>query len=169
MLLPDGELIWPEPILVGRDEAKLIRIAKEAGLDRYTTNLDEVLASPDTDIYFDATATSARPAGVQAAIAAGKAVYCEKPLATTAAQAIRLAEQATAAGVKNGIVTDKLYLPGLRKLSRALRSGFFGRLLSIRCDFGYWVFEGHLEPAQRPSWSYRAEAWCSTCSRTGST
>jgi predicted dehydrogenase len=157
ILLPDGELIWPEPILVGRDEAKLIRIAKEFRLDRYTANLDEVLASSETDVYFDATATSARPAGVQAAIAAGKAVYCEKPLATTAAQAIRLAEQATAAGVKNGIVTDKLYLPGLRKLSRALRSGFFGRLLSIRCDFGYWVFEGHLEPAQRPSWNYRTE------------
>jgi predicted dehydrogenase len=155
--LPDGDLIWPEPVLVGRDEAKLARIAKESGLDQYTTNLNELLASPEVDIYFDATATSARPLGVRAAIAAGKAVYCEKPLATTAAEAAELAELASTAGVKNGIVTDKLYLPGLRKLARALRSGFFGRLLSIRCDFGYWVFEGHIEAGQRPSWNYCAE------------
>jgi predicted dehydrogenase len=155
--LPDGRLIWPEPVLIGRDEARLAAVAKDAGLDRYSTDLDAVLADPDVDVYFDATATAARPAGVRAAIAAGKAIYCEKPLATSLATAAELAELAGLAGVKNGIVADKLYLPGLRKLDRALRSGFFGRLLSVRCDFGYWVFEGHVEPGQRPSWNYRTE------------
>ena len=155
--LPDGAIIWPEPVLVGRDEARLAALAKEAGLDRYSTDLDAVLADPGVDVYFDATATSARPTGVGAAINAGKAVYCEKPLATFSAAAAELAKLADAAGVKNGMVTDKLYLPGLRKLDRAVRSGFFGRLLSVRCDFGYWVFEGHVEPGQRPSWNYRAE------------
>lgn len=155
--LPNGTIIWPEPVLVGRDESRLAAMAKDAGLDHYSTDLAAVLADPGVDVYFDATATSARPAGVRAAIAAGKAVYCEKPLATSATDATELAELAEAAGVKNGIVTDKLYLPGLRKLARALHSGFFGRLLSVRCDFGYWVFEGQVEPGQRPSWNYRAE------------
>jgi predicted dehydrogenase len=154
--LPTGELIWPEPILVGRNADKVAALTKDAGLDRYSTDMDAVLADPEVDVYFDATATAARPAAVRKAIHAGKAVYCEKPLSTAAAESADLAALAQAAGVKNGIVTDKLYLPGLRKLSRALRSGFFGRLLSVRCDFGYWVFEGHAEPGQRPSWNYRA-------------
>jgi len=155
--LANGDVIWPEPILVGRDAARLAAAAKESGLDRYSTDLTAVLGDPDVDIYFDATATASRPVGLRAAIEAGKAVYCEKPLSTSAAEAAELAALARAAGVKNGIVADKLYLPGLRKLDRALRSGFFGRLLSVRCDFGYWVFEGHLEPSQRPSWNYRAD------------
>lgn len=155
--LPDGRLIWPEPVLIGRDESRLAAVAKDMGLDRYSTDLGAVLTDPDVDVYFDATATAVRPVGVRTAISAGKAVYCEKPLATSVAASTELAELATAAGVKNGIVTDKLYLPGLRKLARALDSGFFGRLLSVRCDFGYWVFEGHIEPGQRPSWNYRAE------------
>ena len=155
--LAGGDRIWPEPVLVGRSEERLAAIAKDTGLDRFTTDLPSVLADPDVDIYFDATATTFRPAGVRAAIEAGKAVYCEKPLATTAAEAAELATLAAQAGVKNGIVTDKLFLPGLLKLARALKSGFFGRLLSVRCDFGYWVFEGHIEPGQRPSWNYRTE------------
>ena len=155
--LANGDVIWPEPILVGRDAARLAAAAKESSLDRYSTDLTAVLGDPDVDIYFDATATASRPVGLRAAIEAGKAVYCEKPLSTSAAEAAELAALARAAGVKNGIVADKLYLPGLRKLDRALRSGFFGRLLSVRCDFGYWVFEGHLEPSQRPSWNYRAD------------
>lgn len=155
--LANGDVIWPEPILVGRDAARLAAAAKESSLDRYSTDLTAVLGDPDVDIYFDATATASRPVGLRAAIEAGKAVYCEKPLSTSAAEAAELAALARAAGVKNGIVADKLYLPGLRKLDRALRSGFFGRLLSVRCEFGYWVFEGHLEPSQRPSWNYRAD------------
>jgi predicted dehydrogenase len=133
-------------------------VAKESGVDAYTTDLAAVLSDPGVAIYFDATATAVRPRGVRAALEAGKAVYCEKPLSTSAEEAAALAALARSAGVKNGIVTDKLYLPGLRKLARAVRSGFFGRLLSVRCDFGYWVFEGDVEPAQRPSWNYRREA-----------
>jgi predicted dehydrogenase len=155
--LGDGDAIWPEPILVGRDASRLAAVAKESGLDRYSTDLPAVLADPDVDVYFDATATAARPRGVRAAIEAGKAVYCEKPLSGSAAEAAELAALARSSGVKNGIVTDKLFLPGILKLGRAVRSGFFGRLLSVRCDFGYWVFEGQLEPSQRPSWNYRRE------------
>jgi predicted dehydrogenase len=155
--LPGGDVVWPEPILVGRDESRLAALAKEAGLDTYTTDLAAVLDDPSLDIYFDTTATAQRSAGVRAALDAGKAVYCEKPLAATAAEADELARLAEVAGVKNGIVTDKLFLPGIRRLDRALRSGFFGRVLSVRFDFGYWVFEGDVEPAQRPSWNYRRE------------
>jgi len=155
--LPGGDRLWPEPVLVGRNGDRLAAVAKESGIDRCSTDLQAVLADPDVDIYFDATATSFRAASVRAAIAAGKAVYCEKPLASSAAEAAELASLAEQAGVKNGIVTDKLFLPGLRKLARALESGFFGRLVSVRCDFGYWVFEGTIEPGQRPSWNYRSE------------
>jgi predicted dehydrogenase len=156
--LGGGDAIWPEPILVGRDASRLAAVAKESGLDRYSTDLPAVLADPAVDVYFDATATAVRPRGVRAAIEAGKAVYCEKPLSASAAEASELAALARSSGVKNGIVTDKLFLPGILKLGRAVRSGFFGRLLSVRCDFGYWVFEGQLEPSQRPSWNYRREA-----------
>jgi predicted dehydrogenase len=155
--LADGDVVWPEPILVGRDAARLEALAKESGIDAYSTDLPAVLDDPAVDVYFDTTATVSRSIGVRAAIDAGKAIYCEKPLAPTASEAADLADRAERAGVKNGIVTDKLFLPGIRKLDRALRSGFFGRLLSVRFDFGYWVFEGEIEEPQRPSWNYRRE------------
>jgi predicted dehydrogenase len=155
--LAGGDVVWPEPVLVGRDASRLAALAEEAGVDHHTTDLAAVLDDPSVDVYFDTTATAARAVGVRAAIEAGKAVYCEKPLAPTAGEAAELAALAEAAGVKNGIVTDKLFLPGIRKLDRALRSGFLGRLLSVRFDFGYWVFEGDVEEPQRPSWNYRRE------------
>ncbi len=155
--LPDGGVIVPEPVLVGRNEEKLRRLAEQHGLKRWSTSLDEVLADPGVDVYFDAQRTAQRAEAVQRGIAAGKAVYCEKPLAGDVETATALARAARAAGVKHGIVADKLFLPGLRKLKRLLDSGFFGEVLSVRGDFGYWVFEGHVEAPQRPSWNYRGE------------
>lgn len=155
--LPGGDRIVPEPVLVGRSDDKLRDLAEAYGVKRWTTDLDEVLADPEVDVYFDAQLTNLRAEAVRRAIDAGKAVYCEKPLAEDGATALDLARRAAAAGIKHGIVQDKLFLPGLRKLARLLDSGFFGRVLSVRGDFGYWVFEGHLEPSQRPSWNYRAE------------
>ena len=154
---PDGRPIWPEPLLVGRSEAKLRALAEEHGLERFTTSVDEALADRSCEIYFDAAATAARAAGMERAIRAGKHVYCEKPSADSLDTALRLARLARDAGVKHGVVQDKLFLPGLRKLRTLIDSGFFGRILSVRGEFGYWVFEGPEPPAQRPSWNYRAE------------
>lgn len=153
----DGTRLMPEPILVGRDEGKLAAIARRHGLDRWTTNLDEALADDSAPIYFDAQATQVREKSIKAAIEAGKHVYTEKPLAATHDAAVELARLATQAGVHNGVVHDKLFLPGLLKLRRLLAGGFFGRVLSVRGEFGYWVFEGDWQPSQRPSWNYRAE------------
>src|SRR5579875_76944 len=155
--LPDGRVIWPDPILVGRDAAKLRRIAGRHGLERWTTDLSQALSDPGAPVYFDAQATTVRAAAVRAAIAAGKHVYAEKPLAGTLQEALGLVRAAAGAGVKTGVVQDKLFLPGLRKLGRLINGGFFGRLLSVRGEFGYWVFEGGWQDAQRPSWNYRAE------------
>ena len=155
--LADGSMLKPDPILVGRNAARLEAIASEHGVARWTTDLDSALANPDDSIYFDAQLTALRACGVEAAIAAGKHVYCEKPLATDSQLALRLAAQARAAGVKHGVVQDKLFLPGMRKLKRLVDSGFFGRILSVRGEFGYWVFEGDWQPAQRPSWNYRKQ------------
>ena len=155
--LGDGEVIWPEPILVGRNEQKVRALAEAHGLDRWTTNLDEALADPDASIYFDAQLTAERAEGIRAAIAAGKHVYCEKPLANDLDTALELARDARAAGVKNGIVQDKLFLPGLAKLQELVRSGALGRVLSVRGEFGYWVSDGEHIPSQRPSWNYRQE------------
>ncbi|HLV13093.1 MAG TPA: Gfo/Idh/MocA family oxidoreductase [Trueperaceae bacterium] len=152
---PRGTIV-PEPVLVGRDADKLARLAKAHDLTRYTTDLDEALAEPDVSVYFDALATSLRAPAVKRAVAAGKHVYCEKPIAADLDTALDLARAAEAAGVKNGVVQDKLFLPGLLKLKRLLDSGFFGQVLSVRGEFGYWVFEGDWQPAQRPSWNYRA-------------
>ena len=155
--LADGRVIWPDPILVGRNEAKVRRLAEEHGVERWSTDLDRCLADPDDSVYFDALTTQLRPVTVLAAIAAGKHVYCEKPVASDLATALDLARAARQAGIRNGVVQDKLWLPGLRKLRRLLESGFFGRLLSVRMEFGYWVFPGFDEPSQRPSWNYRHE------------
>ncbi len=155
--LKDGTRIMPDPILVGRRLDALQSLAKAHGIERVTTDLDQALASKADTVFFDAASTQARPTLVKRAIAAGKHVYCEKPTATNLAEALDLSRAAKAAGVKQGVVQDKLWLPGLAKLKMLIDSGFFGRLLSVRGEFGYWVFEGDWQPAQRPSWNYRKE------------
>ncbi len=155
--LADGSLLVPEPVLVGRNEKKLSRLAAENGVSDYSTDLDAVLSDPAVEIYFDSQQTQLRVDSVIRAIDAGKAVYCEKPTATQTSEALRLAEHAENAGVKNGVVQDKLWLPGLMKLKYLMDTGFFGRILSVRGEFGYWVFDGFHQPVQRPSWNYREE------------
>src|SRR3954447_3999594 len=157
VLLSDGQRIQVEPVLVGRREHALRELAERHGVEHWTTDLDDALADPDATVYFDAQVTSARESAIAAAIAAGKHIYTEKPIAESLDGALELARLAADAGVKNGVVHDKLYLPGLLKLRRLVDSGFFGRILSVRGEFGYWVFEGDWQPAQRPSWNYRAE------------
>ena len=155
--LANGQLLMPEPVLVGRNESKLARLAAAYGVERYTTNLDEALSDAHNEIYFDSTLTQLRADGVKKAIAAGKAIYCEKPTATTTVQALELFTLARKAGIKHGVVQDKLWLPGMLKLRYLRDSGFFGRIISARMEFGYWVFDGFHQPANRPSWNYRKE------------
>ena len=155
--LKNGDRVMPDPVLVGRDRAKLDALAKAHGIERVSTDLDACLADRNDTIFFDAATTQMRPTLLAKAIAAGKHIYCEKPIATNLEEAMAIARKAKAAGIKHGVVQDKLFLPGLRKLKMLIDSGFFGRLLAVRGEFGYWVFEGDLQPAQRPSWNYRAE------------
>ncbi len=155
--LDDGEALMPDPVLVGRDEKKLRALAEEHGIERWTTDLEACLADPYSEVYFDSQTTTRRAEGVRAAIRAGKHIYCEKPIATSLDDAVELVRLTGQAGVKNGVVQDKLFLPGLLKLKRLVDSGFFGRILSVRGEFGYWVFEGDWQPGQRPSWNYRKE------------
>ena len=151
----EGEVIMPDPVLVGRNAAKLEKLAQRAGVTKWTTDVTEALADPNNVIYFDSQTTGRRPAAVKAAIEAGKHIYVEKPTALTTAEAYELYGLAKKAGLKNGVVQDKLWLPGLLKLKQLKDQGFFGRILSVRGEFGYWVFEGDTVPAQRPSWNYR--------------
>jgi predicted dehydrogenase len=153
-----GRVIWPEPLLVGRSDRKLRALAEAHGLDRWTTDLDAALADPAYEVYFDAQLTGVRGPAVKAAIAAGKHVYSEKPISGDVDAAMELARLAADKGVKNGVVQDKLFLPGLMKLKRLVDAGFFGRILSVRGEFGYWVYPGPDPAPQRPSWNYRAEA-----------
>jgi predicted dehydrogenase len=155
--LSDGSRVKLRPVLVGRNADKLAGLAARHGIADHTTDLDAALADDDNLIYFDAQVTSARVKAVLKAIEAGKHIYAEKPTAESVREAVALSEAATAKGVKNGVVQDKLFLPGLLKLKRLIDGGFFGRILSVRGEFGYWVFEGDWQEAQRPSWNYRAE------------
>jgi predicted dehydrogenase len=155
--LANGDRVMPDPILVGRNAEKLAALANAHGVARWTTDLDAALANDDDTVFFDAATTQMRPALLSRAIGAGRHIYCEKPVATNLNEALDIARQAKAASVKHGVVQDKLFLPGLRKLKLLIDAGFFGRILSVRGEFGYWVFEGDLQPAQRPSWNYRAE------------
>ena len=155
--LPNGDRLMPSPILVGRNEEKLQALARTSGIERWSTDLVSCLTNPQDVIYFDAQTTTLRPESLKAAIQAGKHVYCEKPVAPDLATTLELAHLAREAEVKHGVVQDKLFLPGLLKLQRVLQSGFLGRILAVRGEFGYWVFEGDWQPAQRPSWNYRKE------------
>ena len=161
VLLSNGDRVMPDPILIGRNAEKIEALAKAHGIQRWGTNLDEALANKTDTVFFDAGTTQMRPTLLAKAIRAGKHVYCEKPIATNLNEAVAIAQLAQEAnqktGLKHGAVQDKLFLPGLRKLDMLRRAGFFGRMLSVRLEFGYWVFEGDLQPIQRPSWNYRKE------------
>jgi predicted dehydrogenase len=155
--LKNGDRVMPDPILVGRNAEKLATLAKTHGLTRFTTDLEGALKNPEDTLFFDAATTQLRAQLLRTAMAAGKHVYCEKPVADNLADAIDLVHAAKKAGIKHGVVQDKLFLPGLLKLRMLIESGFFGRLLSVRGEFGYWVFEGDWQPANRPSWNYRKQ------------
>ena len=157
IVLNEKEIIMPDPILVGRNPNKLEKLAQRSGVTKWTTNVDEALDNPEYTVYFDAQTTDRRVEAVTRAIELGKHVYCEKPTALTAKEAYELYKRAEAAGIKHGVVQDKLWLPGLLKLDMLRESGFFGKILSVRGEFGYWVFEGDVIEPQRPSWNYRAE------------
>ena len=157
LLLKDGGRLVPEPVLLGRNPEKVAALAKASGGLKWSTDRDACLADTAIDIYFDAAPTGGRTERLTAAIAAGKAVYTEKPAAETLEQAVALARQAKQAGIKNGMVQDKLFLPGLKKLRKLYEADYFGRILSIKLDFGWWVFDGDLYPSQRVSWNYRRE------------
>ena len=152
-------VLMPDPVLAGRSEAKLKALAERYGVEKYTTDVESAVASDDCHIVFDASATQQRGKYVQLAVDHGKAVYCEKPTAVTTDEALRLAALAEDAGIKNGVVQDKLWLPGIRRLRQLIEQGFFGTILSVRGEFGYWVFPGDVadQPIQRPSWNYRSE------------
>lgn len=155
--ISEKETIMPDPILVGRNSDKLKKLCELSGVKRMTTNLDEALADKNNIIYFDAQVTGRRADAVKQAVKAGKHIYCEKPVATDVETAMELYQLCKEAGLKNGVVQDKLWLPGLLKLKKLIQEGFFGKILSVRGEFGYWVFEGYTIPAQRPSWNYRKE------------
>ncbi|MGV1753965.1 Gfo/Idh/MocA family protein [Agrobacterium sp. CG674] len=153
--LKSGEKVMLDPILVGRNGSKIEEIARKHNVARWTTNIDAALANPDDTLFFDAGTTQMRGSLLTKAIKAGKNVYCEKPISDNMDEALAVARLAENAGIKHGVVQDKLFLPGLRKLAMLRDSGFFGKILSVRGEFGYWVFEGDWQPAQRPSWNYR--------------
>lgn len=155
--LSNGDKVMPDPILIGRNAEKIEALARAHGIERWGTNLEAALANKDDTVFFDAGTTQMRPTLLAQALRAGKHVYCEKPIATTLAEALEIAKVANKSGLKHGAVQDKLFLPGLRKLDMLRRADFFGKMLSVRLEFGYWVFEGDLQPIQRPSWNYRAE------------
>ena len=160
LALKDGTRLMPDPILIGRNPDKIRALAQEHGVARWGTDLKQALQSREDSVFFDAASTQLRPKLLKQAIAAGKHVYCEKPVSTTLAEAMELYKAAKKAGVKHGVVQDKLWLPGMLKLAKLREQGFFGRILSVRGEFGYWVFEGdpaRNRPAQRPSWNYRKQ------------
>lgn len=155
--LSDGSRVQLDPILIGRNADKVESLARAHGIERWSTDLDAAIADPKNEIFFDAATTQMRPTLLQKAVAAGKHIYCEKPIATNLDEALGICRFAKEKGVKTGTVQDKLFLPGLMKLRSLRDSGFFGRMLSVRGEFGYWVFEGDWQAAQRPSWNYRSE------------
>lgn len=157
VLLSNGDRVMPDPILIGRDADKIAALAKKYNIERWGTDLDKALQNENDTVFFDAATTQMRPTLLAKAINAGKHIYCEKPVATNLREALDIYKLAKEKGIKHGVVQDKLFLPGMQKLKLLNDAGFFGKMLSVRGEFGYWVFEGDLQPTQRPSWNYRTE------------
>ena len=157
VVLKNGDRVMPDPILIGRNAEKIAELARAHGIARWSTDLDAALQNRDDTVFFDAATTQMRPTLLAKAIHAGKHIYCEKPVATNLKEATDIYHLAQSKGIKHGVVQDKLFLPGLQKLKLLRDAGFFGRMLSVRGEFGYWVFEGDLQPIQRPSWNYRTD------------
>ena len=155
--LKNGTRLMPDPVLIGRNAEKIAALAKQYGVERFGTDLKKALQAKEDTVFFDAASTQLRPKLLKQAIAAGKHVYCEKPVSTTLAEAVSLYKAAKKAKIRHGVVQDKLWLPGMLKLAKLRDGGFFGKILSVRGEFGYWVFEGDCQPAQRPSWNYRKQ------------
>ncbi len=155
LALGDDRLV-PRLLLVGRDPARLAAVARACNGADHTTDLAAALADPDYAIFFDAAATQQRVTALERAIAAGKHVYCEKPVAPTAAEGLALLDAARKRGLSHGAVEDKIDLPGLQKLAALTARGALGRIVGFRLEFGWWVFDGGDRPCQRPSWNYRA-------------
>src|SRR5258706_15033316 len=84
----DGSRVMRDPVLVGRSADKVKALAEQHGGLRWTTDLDAEIANPKNDIFFDTATTQLRPTLLEKAIAAGKHVYCEKPIATNLAEEI---------------------------------------------------------------------------------
>src|SRR5258708_146766 len=153
--LPAGsDRIMPRLMLAGRNAEKLTAVAERHGAE-WTTDLDKALGDSAFTVFFDAAATSQRQSVLEKAIAAGKHIYSEKPVALTVDKGLALLRAIKAKGLKHGAVEDKLGLPGLQKLSRLAAAGFFGRVTGFKIDFGWWVFDGTEVACQRPSWNYR--------------
>lgn len=157
VLLANGDRVMPDPVLLGRNAEVLKSLAQAHGIERWGTDLNSALANRADTVFFDSATTQGRAALLTHAMQAGKHIYCEKPVAARLSDALAVVRFAKQAGIKHGVVQDKLFLPGLMKLALLVKSGFLGRILSVRGEFGYWVFEGDLQSAQRPSWNYRAE------------
>ncbi len=155
LVLSNGDRLIPDPILVGRNAKKMEALAEEQGIARWSDNIEQCLANTEDTLFFDAGTTQMRSELLSQAIRAGKHIYCEKPSADTLENSLGVVRLARQKGVKHGVVQDKLFLPGMLKLKSLIDSGYFGRILSVRGEFGYWVFEGDWRSAQRPSWNYR--------------
>ena len=153
--LQNGDRLMPEPVLLGRNPDKLAALAEAHGGLAWSDDAPKTLADKTIDIYFDVAATGGRLARALRAVAAGKHIYLEKPVADSSAEAMQIVRAAKARGVKAAAVQDKVYLPGFHKLRKVRDSGFFGRILSARLESGWWVFDGELYPSQRSSWNYR--------------
>jgi predicted dehydrogenase len=156
-LAAGSDRITPRLLLLGRDAQRLGEVAQRFGIDAWTSDLDEALAKPGYTVFFDAAATRQRVTVLSKAITAGKHIYSEKPVAPTVTEGLALLQAANTRGLKHGAVEDKIYLPGLQKLTALAAQGFFGRVTGFRLDFGWWVFDGRDRPSQRPSWNYRSD------------
>jgi predicted dehydrogenase len=147
--------VMPRLLLCGRDDGRLATLARANGIDRWTTDLDAALSEPGCSVFFDAAATKQRVPALTKAIAAGKHIYSEKPVALSVSDGRALLAAANSRKLKHGAVEDKIFLPGLQKLAQLADRKFFGRVAGFRLDFGWWVFDGFERKSQRPSWNYR--------------
>ena len=147
--VPEARLVR----LADVDEALAKTAAARLGFEAWTTDWEEVVASPDVDLVSIVTPNFLHAPMAIAAAAAGKHVLCEKPLAATAAEGERMYRAAAAAGVVHAVNFNYRKVPAVRFIARLLREGRIGEVRHLR---GVFLQDWGNEARLPRSWKFAA-------------
>ncbi len=143
-----------EAALYGRDPQKVKALAERYGVQRTSTQLEELIEAPEVSVVDNCLVNRFHFEPLMHAIRQGKHVLSEKPLTNRLAEGAQLLAAAKAAGVQHGIVQHMRFTPGPARAHELIETGHLGRIFSANVLFGYMVPQ---MVTNRPAWFYKQE------------